>query len=141
MRYKKPLGTIQKSILLPKLFWTFTVWINCSSDLKNFANSRPSALNFKSFSRSVEQFFLTLGQNNFGNKIPIDNPHHWHLELKINHKQTSPEFPKMCIAPMEETEKDLHGVLNITIKTEYISRSKYHRLGFMGHFLRVSQKF
>ena len=45
--------------------------LNCSSDLKNFANSRPSASNFKSFSRSIEQFFLTVGQNNFGNKIPL----------------------------------------------------------------------
>ena len=36
-----------------------------------FANSRPSASNFKSFSRSQEQFFLTVGQNNFGNKIPF----------------------------------------------------------------------
>ena len=26
---------------------------------------------FKSFSRSVEHFFLTIGQNNFGNKIPF----------------------------------------------------------------------
>ena len=42
-----------------------------SSDLKNFANSRPSASNFKSFSQSLEQFFLTVGQNNFGNKIPF----------------------------------------------------------------------
>ena len=25
----------------------------------------------KSFSRSLEQFFLTVGQNNFGNKIPL----------------------------------------------------------------------
>ena len=51
-----------------------TVWINCSSDLKNFANSRPSASNFKSFSRSLEKFFLTaVGQNNFGNKIPFLN--------------------------------------------------------------------
>ena len=29
-----------------------------------------SASNFKSFSQSLEQFFLTVGQNNFGNKIP-----------------------------------------------------------------------
>ena len=36
-----------------------------------FANSRPSASNFKSFSRSLEQLFLTVGQNNFGNKIPF----------------------------------------------------------------------
>ena len=45
--------------------------MNCSSDLKIFANSQPSAWNFKSFSRSLEQFFLTVGQNNFGNKIPF----------------------------------------------------------------------
>ena len=44
---------------------------NCSSDLKIFAKSRPSASNFKSFSRSLEQFFLTVGLNNFGNKIPF----------------------------------------------------------------------
>ena len=33
-----------------------------------FANSRPSASNFKSFARSLEQFSLTVGQNNFSNK-------------------------------------------------------------------------
>ena len=53
------------------MFWPFPVWINCFSDLKIFANSRPSASNFKSFSQSLEHFFLTVGQNNFGNKIPI----------------------------------------------------------------------
>ena len=62
---------VKKTFCHQKLFWPFTVWINCSSDLKNFADSRPSASNFKSFSRSLEQFFLTAGQNNFGNKIPI----------------------------------------------------------------------
>ena len=36
-----------------------------------FANSRPSVSNFKSFSQSLDQFFLTVGQNNFGNKIPF----------------------------------------------------------------------
>ena len=54
-----------------KLFWPFTIWINCSSHLKHFANSRPSASSLKSFSWSIEQFFLTVGQNNFGNKIPF----------------------------------------------------------------------
>ena len=44
------------------MFWPFTVWINCLSDLKNFANSR-----------SLEQFFLTVVRNNFGNKIPLFN--------------------------------------------------------------------
>ena len=45
--------------------------MNCLSDLKHFENSWPSASNFKSFSRSLEQFFLTVGQNNFGSKIPF----------------------------------------------------------------------
>ena len=52
---------VKKAFCYQKLFWPFTVWINCSSDLKIFANSRPSASNFKSFSQSVEQFFLTVG--------------------------------------------------------------------------------
>ena len=52
---------VKKAFFYQKLFWPFTVWMNCSSDLKNFANSRPSASNFKSFSRSLEQFFLTVG--------------------------------------------------------------------------------
>ena len=43
--------------------------MNHSSDLKNFANSWPSESNFKTFSRS--HFFLIVGQNNFGNKIPV----------------------------------------------------------------------
>ena len=60
---------VKKAFCYQKLFWPFTVWINCSSDLKKFSNSRPSASNFSSFSRSLEQFFLTVGQNNFGNKI------------------------------------------------------------------------
>ena len=48
-----------------KLFWPFTGWIDCPSDLNNFTNSWPSTSNFKSFSGSLEQFFLTVGQNNF----------------------------------------------------------------------------
>ena len=61
---------VKKAFCYQELFWPFTAWINCFSDLKNFANSWPSASNFKSFSRSLEQFFLTVGQNNYGNKIP-----------------------------------------------------------------------
>ena len=62
---------VKKAFCYQILFWPFTVWINCSSDLKNFASSGPSASNFKSFSRSLEHFFHTVGQNNFGNKIPF----------------------------------------------------------------------
>ena len=49
-----------------KAFWPFTVWINCSRDLKSFSNSRPSASNFKFFSITRTIF----SQNDFGNKIP-----------------------------------------------------------------------
>ena len=62
---------VKKAFCYQKLFWPFTVWTNCSSDLNFFVNSRPSASNFKIFSRSLEQFFLTVGQNNFGYKIPL----------------------------------------------------------------------
>ena len=41
------------------------------SNLEMFANYQPSASNSKSFSQLLEQFFLTVGQNNFGNKIPF----------------------------------------------------------------------
>ena len=52
------------------------------SDLNNFANTRPSASNFKSSSRSLELFFsLTVGQNNFGNKI---TSHHIFLSILLS---------------------------------------------------------
>ena len=60
---------VKKAFCYQKLFRPFTVWINCSIDLKIFANSWHSASNFKSFSRS--QLFLTVGHNNLGNKIPF----------------------------------------------------------------------
>ena len=56
---------VKKAFCYQNFFWPFTVWINFSSD------SQPSASNFKSFSRSLEQFFLTVGQNNFDIKIPF----------------------------------------------------------------------
>ena len=63
---------VKKPFCYQKLFWPFTVWINCSSDLKNFANSRPLASNFQKFSwMSRTIFFHSRGQNNFGNKIPF----------------------------------------------------------------------
>ena len=57
---------VKKAFCQQKLFWPFTVRINCSSDLKIFENSRSSASNFKSFSRLLEQFIQTVkGHNNF----------------------------------------------------------------------------
>ncbi len=69
--YLLDLRNLQEQIKKALLFSHFTVRIICSSDLKSFANSRPSAMNFKSFSWSLEQFFLTVSQNNFSNKIPF----------------------------------------------------------------------
>ena len=65
---------VKKPICYQKLFWPFTVWINCSSDLENFCK-------FK-----AEQFFLKVGQNNFGNKIPFHNfeeKNYVNISLKI----------------------------------------------------------
>ena len=53
-----------------------------------FANSRPSASNFKSLSRSLEQFSLTVGQNNFGYKIPSE-----HRISKEDEKMTIDHLP------------------------------------------------
>ena len=61
---------VRKTFSYQKLFWTFKEWIYCSSDLKIFVNSLPSASTFKSFSWSLDQFFLTVVQTNFGSKIP-----------------------------------------------------------------------
>ena len=61
---------VKKAFCYQKLFWSFTVWINCSSDLKIFASSQPSASNYKSYSLTLKQFF-SHSQNNFGNKIPF----------------------------------------------------------------------
>ena len=54
-----------------RYFVSQTVLAYCE---KCFANSQPSALNFKSFSRLLEQFCLTGGPNNFCNKIPFFRP-------------------------------------------------------------------
>ena len=67
----KSAGKVGKTFCYQKLFWHFTIWINCPSGFKSFANSRHLASNFKTFSRSLEQFFFTVGQNNFGNEIPF----------------------------------------------------------------------
>ena len=52
-------------------FWPFTVWINCSTDLKTFENSRSLNLKFQKFFSVTRTIFLTVGQNNFRNKIPF----------------------------------------------------------------------
>ena len=56
-------GRYGNGILLQKLFWP-TVRINCSSDWEKL-------LKFEAEGREFARFFLTVGQNNFGNKIPF----------------------------------------------------------------------
>ena len=62
---------VVKAFCYQKLFWPFTVWMNCSSDRNCFCKFSAFSLEFQKFSRSLEQFFPTVGQNNFGNKIPF----------------------------------------------------------------------
>ena len=61
---------IKKAFCYQKLFWTVTVWINCSIDLKIFCKFSAFSLEFRKFFSNTGTFFLTVGQNNFGNKIP-----------------------------------------------------------------------
>ena len=44
---------------------------NCSSDQEKLLKFEAEGREFAKFLRSLEQFFLTAGQNNFGNKIPF----------------------------------------------------------------------
>ena len=49
----------------------FLIWIRIYLDLRNFQEQVLQPWISKVFSQSLEQFFLTLGQNNFENKIPF----------------------------------------------------------------------
>ena len=62
---------VKKAFCYQKLFWPVTVWINCFSDRKNFANSQLSALKFKSFSRSLKYFFLIQVRTIFETKCHV----------------------------------------------------------------------
>ena len=53
------------------MFWPFTAWIDCSSDLKNFAKFSAFSLESQKFFSISRFFFLTVDQNNFDNKILI----------------------------------------------------------------------
>ena len=90
---------VKKAFCYQKLFWPFIFWIFCSSDLKNFANSWPSTSHFKNFSLSLEQFFLIVDQNNFGNKIPLFHIAtffitFFRVQLAVQHNQLFPDLIK-----------------------------------------------
>ena len=78
---------VKKAFCHQKLFWPFTDWINCSSDLKFFANSR-----------SLEQIFLTVGQNNLGNKILIFLSFDWLISAHnlLSFASDITTIPKNC---------------------------------------------
>ena len=130
------------------MFLPFAVRTNCSSVLKIFANSWPSASNLKSFSWSLEQFFLTVGQNNFGNKIPLISKfiynkskcqkYEWMInntnvpfkatEVMIRFRivNTEPWFCfKDCSDPFTvqiNCSTDLKNVANLRLKAEYFQK-------------------
>ena len=59
---------VKKNLLLPKIVLTFHCLNELFySNLKNFAFS----LEFQFFLNDWNIFFLTVGQSNFGNKIPF----------------------------------------------------------------------
>ena len=75
-----PIG--RNSILLPKLFWT-NVRKKISSDKEKLWKFEAEVREFAKFLRSLEQFFLTVGQNNFGSKIPLfPSPHKFDCKCK-----------------------------------------------------------
>ena len=65
---------LKKPFCYQKLFRPFTVCLNCSSDLKNFANSWPSISKFKSFCRPLEHFFSQWV------RIILVEKYHFHLK-------------------------------------------------------------
>ena len=68
---EKSPGTSYKSILLPKIVLTFQLLLELIvlviSKFLQILGLQPRI----SFSQTLEQFFLTVCQNNFGNKIPL----------------------------------------------------------------------
>ena len=57
---------VKNAFCYQKLFWPFTVWINCSSDQEKLLKFEAEGREFAKCLRSLEQFIQTeKGQNNF----------------------------------------------------------------------------
>ena len=70
-------------------YWNYFLQNTIFSAIKIFANSWPRIP--KIFSRLLEQFFLKVGQNNFGNKIPYVNffsPHFFSRSCHLQQHET-----------------------------------------------------
>ena len=92
--------------------------MNCSSDLKIFANSWPSSSNFKGFSRSLEYFFLTVCQNNFETK------YHGFFFLPCMHAVMKMATMSSFLAPHSIHEAKESTLLMWPIVKLYLSISK-----------------
>ena len=128
--------------------WPFNVWTTCFSYLKIFANSWPSASNFKSLSQSLEHFFLTVGRNNFGNKITIPNLKkkqcsnlHWNKNISASPVVFPPHGPPVktsfqtffswILFPFMISSWDLVSLIfiyQLTVKSDNISKENFVRV-------------
>ena len=113
---------VKKAFCCQKWIRPFTVWMSCSSDLKNFANSRPSVSNFKSLYRSLEQFFLTVGHNNFGNKIAL-----FKLSVLLNWLKLV-YGPCTILTPCPTSSKELYTFLYCDDGTAYNQKAIHYCL-------------
>ena len=91
---------------------------------QKFENSLPSASNFKSFSETLDQSFLTVGQSNFGNKIPFlwgnverDRPVQW-IQLSCTRivKMHIKIVNYYCWCPWNWTEYKIYSELHLVWK-------------------------
>ena len=126
---------VKKAFCYQKLFWPFTVRTNCSSDLKFFANSWPSVLNFKSFSLITRTIFSHSRSEQFGNKIPFNQELFLTLSipeitLKIVHEVVSKlvsgtahkivqESPQKCPNVRKIVHKIVQNIIQITCPQNY----------------------
>ena len=77
---------LKKAFCYQNLFWPFTVWTNCSVDLKHFPNSQSLVLNFKRFTWSLGQFFFTVAHTTVSS-----NSFHGQITQKTVHQISDPD--------------------------------------------------
>ena len=97
------------------------------------------------FSRSLEHFFLTVGQNNFGNKIPFTDVVNWFLQLKnvIWISKLGPNLQNLQkFAFTLKVSRFLNILSNIDLFGEWISALNINFAEFLNIFwYRVESKF
>ena len=83
---------MRNRIMLPKLFWP-TVRKHCSSDQEKHLKFEAESREFEKFLR----FFLTVGQNNFGNNIPYSCKFKHGKRFWTPMKISLAGIPKVCL--------------------------------------------